>query len=90
MLNCVSLLMKYLIKIYEGYVDDPRNTDNSWMETSVYNFHDETSDFVGRLNLNKGDEVLGVQWIDLSSSLKLFASHSEFLALVAHRLGAHW
>ena len=23
-----------------GYVDDPRNTDNSWMETVAFNFHD--------------------------------------------------
>ena len=26
--------------IYKGYVDDPRNTDNAWMETQCYNFHD--------------------------------------------------
>lgn len=26
--------------IYKGYVDDPRNTDNAWMETRVINFHD--------------------------------------------------
>lgn len=23
-------------------MDDPRNTDNSWMETVAMNFHDET------------------------------------------------
>ena len=23
-----------------GYVDDPRNTDNAWMETVAFNFHD--------------------------------------------------
>lgn len=28
------------ITIYKGYVDDPRNTDNAWMETRVINFHD--------------------------------------------------
>ena len=27
-------------KIYKGYIDDPRNTDNAWMETQCYNFHD--------------------------------------------------
>ncbi|KAL5017471.1 hypothetical protein ScPMuIL_007060 [Solemya velum] len=25
-------------KVYKGYVDDPRNTDNSWMETVAFNF----------------------------------------------------
>ena len=34
-------------EIYRGYVDDPRNTDNAWMETVVINFHDETGDKVG-------------------------------------------
>ncbi|KAM6985111.1 transient receptor potential cation channel subfamily M member 2 [Aplochiton taeniatus] len=26
-------------KVYEGYVDDCRNTDNAWVETSVLNIH---------------------------------------------------
>ena len=25
---------------FRGYVDDPRNTDNAWMETVAFNFHD--------------------------------------------------
>ena len=25
--------------IYAGYVDDPRNTDDAWMETEVWHFH---------------------------------------------------
>ena len=30
------------VQMYAGYVDDPRNTDNAWMETVVFNFHDDT------------------------------------------------
>lgn len=29
-------------QVFKGYVDDPRNTDNSWMETVAVNFHDES------------------------------------------------
>ena len=29
------------MQVYAGYVDDPRNTDNAWMETVAKNFHDE-------------------------------------------------
>ena len=36
----------YLFQIYRGYVDDPRNTDNSWMETVVMHYHDDTGDKV--------------------------------------------
>ena len=25
--------------VYKGYVDDPRNTDNAWIETTVMHFH---------------------------------------------------
>ena len=30
------------LQLYAGYVDDPRNTDNSWMETVAFNFHDDS------------------------------------------------
>ena len=30
------------LQLYAGYVDDPRNTDNAWMETVAVNFHDDT------------------------------------------------
>lgn len=33
--------MIFLLQVYKGYVDDPRNTDNSWMETVAVNFHDD-------------------------------------------------
>lgn len=35
-------------------MDDPRNTDQAWMETTAVNFHDDTGDLVGQLNLHAG------------------------------------
>ena len=35
-------------------MDDPRNTDNSWMETIAVNFHDETGESVGKFSLHAG------------------------------------
>lgn len=37
-----------LEQVYQGYADDPRNTDNAWIETTAVNYHDET----GMLTLN--------------------------------------
>lgn len=37
----------FLFQVYKGYVDDPRNTDNAWMETVAVNFHDD----LGILNI---------------------------------------
>jgi 8-oxo-dGTP pyrophosphatase MutT (NUDIX family) len=31
--NCTTRLFSNGYKLYESYVDDPRNTDNAWMET---------------------------------------------------------
>jgi ADP-ribose pyrophosphatase len=30
--------------LYKGYLDDPRNTDNAWVETEVWNFHYDIGD----------------------------------------------
>lgn len=27
------------LQVYKGYVDDPRNTDNAWIETVVVSIH---------------------------------------------------
>lgn len=76
--------------IYKGYVDDPRNTDNAWMETVAKHFHDEDGRFVGTFNLNAGDDAVGVCWIDVAQDLQLYASHSSMLQRVAEKLNAHW
>jgi ADP-ribose pyrophosphatase len=73
-----------------GYVDDPRNTDNAWMETVAVNFHDETGASVGRFPLSAGDDAGAVAWVDIHSNLMLYASHSEFIQQVALEKNAHW
>ncbi|XP_062620751.1 ADP-ribose pyrophosphatase, mitochondrial-like isoform X2 [Saccostrea cucullata] len=77
-------------EVYRGYVDDPRNTDNAWMETVAMNFHDEDSSCLGKIKLCAGDDAMNVQWMDLSGKLDLYASHVEFLAEVAKRHNASW
>ena len=41
----------FIIQVYKGYVDDPRNTDNAWMETVAMNFHDEDGSGFGSFTL---------------------------------------
>ena len=42
-----------------GYVDDPRNTDNAWMETTAFHFH--CSFKLGQmLKLQAGDDAAKV------------------------------
>lgn len=77
-------------EVYRGYVDDPRNTDNAWMETVAFNFHDEAGDGLGCTKFKAGDDASDVRWIKLSGDLKVYASHIDFLKLAAKKHNAHW
>ncbi|XP_067911371.1 ADP-ribose pyrophosphatase, mitochondrial-like isoform X1 [Heterodontus francisci] len=76
--------------VFKGYVDDPRNTDSAWIETVAMNFHDETGDSVGKLNLQAGDDAGAVKWMDIEEQQKLYASHTALLHQVAKMRNAHW
>lgn len=77
-------------EIYKGYVDDPRNTDNAWMETVAYNFHDDTGKSVGKFSLKAGDDAKNVKWMDIDQNLSLYASHSEFIKMTVKLRNSHW
>lgn len=76
--------------MYKGYVDDPRNTDNAWMETVAVNFHDDKGESVGKFDLKAGDDAQNVKWLDVDKNLNLYASHCNFIETVAKNLNAHW
>lgn len=78
------------VEVYRNYVDDPRNTDNAWMETVAVNFHDASGEQVGRFNLCAGDDAAHVQWMDISGALLFYANHRQFIESVVQRLNAHW
>ena len=68
--------------VYCGYVDDPRNTDNAWMETVAHHFHCD-SDLGKMLQLRATSdkvEVAKACWIDVDADrdvryANLYASH---------------
>jgi ADP-ribose pyrophosphatase len=62
--------------IYRGYVDDPRNTDHAWMETTASHLHldPEAAD---RMALQAGSDARAVRWLPLAPETvrRLYASH---------------
>ena len=78
------------VTVYQGYVDDPRNTDNAWMETVAVNFHDEDGTSVAKLPLAAGDDAGAIKWQDIGSNIELYASHKAFIEAVAKHLNADW
>ncbi|XP_057295057.1 ADP-ribose pyrophosphatase, mitochondrial-like isoform X3 [Hydractinia symbiolongicarpus] len=76
--------------IYQGYVDDPRNTDNSWMETVAVNFHDDDGTTVGKIPLEAGDDAKAVRWLAVDKEVKLYASHMDFVKATCEKRGAYF
>lgn len=83
-----TLFKNHGLQIYAGYVDDPRNTDNAWMETVAVNFHDDTGEAFNRVKLQAGDDAGAVTWMEINKHLQLYASHAEFIRSVAEKRGA--
>jgi len=77
-------------EVYKGYVDDPRNTDNAWMETVAFSFHDAEGSTIGKFPLHAGDDAASICWMPLNSKVSLYASHKNMLELVVNKLQAHW
>jgi len=73
-------------EVYRGYVDDPRNTDNAWMETVAMHFHCD-AELASLLELHAGDDAAEVQWLEVGEHVKeyrnLYANHKEFVDKVA-------
>jgi len=74
------------IEIFKGYVDDPRNTDNAWMETVAMNFHVDDS-IAAEIKLEAGDDAGAVCWMDIVPDLKLYASHKSIIEEAAKKHG---
>jgi len=76
----IILPMEHGRMIYRGYVDDPRNTDHAWMETTAKHLHlsDETAE---KMNLFAGDDARAVTWLPLlpQNVHALYASHCTLI-----------
>lgn len=85
-----AFFSKNATEVYSGYVDDPRNTDNAWMETTACNFHDDSGNTLNALSFEAGSDAKNVKWLDIDHNLNLYANHKTFVKTVADNLNAHW
>jgi len=67
--------------VYTGYVDDPHNTDNAWMETSAMHYHCNQQ-LASMLKTNAGDDAADVQWLDIAEDMELYANHRALVMQV--------
>ena len=87
----MMMMMMIFCKIYRGYVDDPRNTDNAWMETVVMHFHDESGEKVIFSQFPTSPAQSGniIITIIISLSGSLVPGCRESLARSLRRTGSH-
>ncbi|XP_060577769.1 transient receptor potential cation channel subfamily M member-like 2 isoform X4 [Ruditapes philippinarum] len=86
----MNKIWKKGVKIYEGYADDPRNTDNAWIETTAISYHDEDGAAFSQCNLRAGERAELVTWLTGSHKVTLHGSHLYLVKLAAERLGAYF
>ncbi|KAM9347244.1 transient receptor potential cation channel subfamily M member 2 [Symphorus nematophorus] len=71
-------------KVFEGYVDDCRNTDNAWVETTVLNIHlDRASQVMVDVNNMVVSSHGYVQWQEVSGRTRLGSNQRDSLRQVA-------
>ena len=62
--------------MYAGYVDDPRNTDEVWMETTALHFHIRA---FAKVTSGGRDDACAVKWQDITTDLSLYGSHADWV-----------
>ncbi|MBI4819536.1 MAG: NUDIX domain-containing protein [Deltaproteobacteria bacterium] len=83
----VNLSMTDAKLVFRGYADDPRNTDNAWMETTVKHKH-LSADEASKMEPKAGDDAAAVAWMPLTPANvgKLYGNHSAFVRLAMQSL----
>uniref|UniRef100_A0A8D2MF67 Transient receptor potential cation channel subfamily M member 2 n=1 Tax=Zonotrichia albicollis TaxID=44394 RepID=A0A8D2MF67_ZONAL len=81
-------------QVHKGYLDDPRNTDNAWVETVAISVHFDTQHDLEMKRLNSFlqgcDPELCIRWQVLDKRIPLHANHKELLHKVSTLLGAYY
>ncbi|KAM3835803.1 LOW QUALITY PROTEIN: transient receptor potential cation channel subfamily M member 2 [Vipera latastei] len=81
-------------EIYKGYVDDPRNTDNAWIETVAISVHFEDQNDVEMKRLNSFlqgcDFEVMVRWQVVDKKIPLYVNHKELLRKATVLFGAYF
>ncbi|MGH0117659.1 UNVERIFIED_CONTAM: hypothetical protein FKN15_041851 [Acipenser sinensis] len=91
----VQSMLGAATKVYEGYVDDPRNTDNAWVETTAINIHfDDTKhsvlEYLNTMCLQDSNTGFSVRWQAVDQKIPLYGNHKEILQKVAQIHNAHY
>ncbi|XP_004696953.1 transient receptor potential cation channel subfamily M member 2 [Echinops telfairi] len=87
-------LLKQGGEVYKGYMDDPRNTDNAWIETVAISIHFRDQNDVELESLKSEpdcvDNKMSFTWQVVDRCIPLYANHKTIVQKVAALLGANY
>lgn len=73
-------------KVFKGYVDHCKNTDNAWVENTILNVHlDRKSPVITDINDIVASGYNFLQWHELSGKSRLMTEHQDSLRRVAEQ-----
>lgn len=69
------------VPVYTGYVDDPRNTDNAWMETGAFLFRLSDEQYQKMPPLSAADDAVDAGWFSIDSidENSIYANHLSMI-----------
>ncbi|XP_066475364.1 transient receptor potential cation channel subfamily M member 2 isoform X1 [Tiliqua scincoides] len=80
-------------EVYKGYMDDPRNTDNAWLEALAISVHFEDQNDVEMKRMNSFlqgcDLEVIVRWQVVDKRIPLYMNHKELLQKASAVLGGY-
>lgn len=86
-----SLGSAAILEIYRGLLHDPRNTDNAWIETAAFNYHDESGSLQG-IHLSEPDENSNtpLHWLTVTEKCNICSEQFELLKYLAAAHSAYF
>ncbi|XP_063691533.1 transient receptor potential cation channel subfamily M member-like 2 [Bolinopsis microptera] len=93
--ECMKMVDKHFglgINVYQGYVDDPSNTDNAWFETTALSYHDSDGSSFANFPLDTigtEEDRKSSRWITLDQNLDLYANHENIIEKVCFHRNAY-
>lgn len=76
----LAQLFESATPVYQGYVDDPRNTDNAWMETQAFHLH-LAPEQAAQLKLQRGSDASETDWTPITAKMlgNMYGTHGSFV-----------
>ncbi|CAF0981441.1 unnamed protein product [Rotaria sordida] len=96
----IDEIIKHLTFVSTAYIDDPKNTDNAWLETSICcyiqtninenissNQHIDLNELFPHESLNEKTSYI---WYQVTRTSKVLDSERDVIRLIAKRYNAYW